>query len=316
MNKPKKLKREYINFKINKRYHKLSKCNLPFGFYNKRKDKFEWVNYVKYHDNTTGYNNNTYLMDALSDICKVDLTYHYNIKNKSTDQNYQSHSHDFDSVLKELYLYPESFSIPNEYKNNYSTQELNLINEMQKYLLFIELKDFQNSKEYNLIEKKCEKIFAKEKMNLIDKIKIAYLSKRSQKINYQNRLVRCHNKRQEKYQDYGHLIFSKEKIENIINNQQDFLIHYSPFLKNDNDYSSTIGNKYLIKDEDFNILGSIEIIENKIIKFKNLEQILDKKVNNLQSYKNEVKQNAMKLDENFNDESLIIFEKIKMLEKF
>lgn len=316
MNKLKELKYKYLNYKVNRKYRKLDKCNLPFRFYNKKSEQCEWVNYKNFIDNTSRYDSNILLLDALSDICKIGLTYHYNINNNKKDKNYQNHSHDFNSVLKDLYFYPESFNIPDEFKNNYSRQELNYINELQKYLLFIELKDFKNSKEYYSIEEKCKKLLAKDKINLIDKAKITYLSKKGQKINYQDMLDRCHNKKYAKYQDYGQLIFPKEKIENIIDNGQDFLIHYSPFFKNDDDIYSTIGHKYLLKDENYNILACIEIIDNKKMKFKDLNKTMTNGIKDFQEYKNDIKKYYIELDKNFNDENFIVYEKIKMLEKF
>ncbi len=309
------MKKKNKNFKINRKYRKLDKCNLPFEFYDKNKEKYEWVNYIKYIDNTMTYNRNKYLIDAIETICKVGITYNYNINNNCNNKNYQSHCHNFDSVLKELYFYPESFNIPDEFKEDYSKQELNFIEEIQKYLLFIKLKDFQYSKEYKLIEEKVTKIFSQEKINLIDKIKIAYLNIKSQKILYKNKLARCHNERQAKYQNYDHLILSKEKIKNIINNHQKFLIRYSPYFKNTKTFSS-IGKKYLLKDENYNILASIEIMENQIIKFKDFKQAMAKEVKDFQNYKKALKKNYIALDKSFNDESLIVYEKIKVLEKY
>ena len=316
MNKLRELKYKYLKYKVNRKYRKLDKCNLPFRFYNKKSEQCEWVNYKNFIDNTSGYNSNILLLDALRDICRISLTYHYNIGNSKQDKDYQNHSHDFDNVLKDLYFYPESFNIPDEFKNNYSMQELNYINELQKFLLFIELKDFKNSKEYYSIEEKCKKLLAKDKINLIDKAKITYLSKKGQKINYQDMLDRCHNKKYAKYQDYGQLIFPKEKIENIIENGQDFLVHYSPFFKNDDEIYSTIGHKYLLKDENYNILASIEIIDNKKMKFKDLNKTMTNGIKDFQEYKNDIKKHYIELDKNFNDESFIVYEKIKMLEKF
>ena len=316
MNKLRELKYKYLKYKVNRKYRKLDKCNLPFRFYNKKQESYEWVNYMNFIDNTSGYDNNIYLLDAISNICRIGLTYHYNIENNKKDKDYPNHSHDFDSVLKDLYFYPESFNIPDEFKNNYSRQELNYINELQKYLLFIELKDFKNSKEYYLIEEKCKKLLAKDKINLIDKVKIAYLNKKGQKINYQDMLNRCHNKKYAKYQDYGELTFPKEKIENITENGQNFLIYYSPFFKNEDDMYSTIGHKYLLKDENYNILASIEIIDNKKMKFKDFNQTMATGIKDFPKYKNDIKKNYIELDKNFNDESLIIYEKIKVLEKF
>lgn len=306
-----KLKWKYETYKINRRYRILNKCNLPFGFYDKRKEKYEWVSYIRRFDNTSGYENNTLLMDALENICKVGLTYHYTINNDKNRENYQSHSHNFDGVLNELYNYPESFYIPKEYKDNYSKQELNFIEEMQKYLLFIGLKDWKNSERFNLTAQKLEKILSKEKIFLKDKIKIAYLDKKAQKINYSDKLIRCHNERQAKYQNYSHLIMTKEKIEDILENRQNFLIYYLPFLNNDKNYS-TIKNKYLLKDEAYNILGSIEVIDNKIIKFKDFEKTIGKSMKNFSNYKKDLK----KLYKDFNEDNLIIYEKIKVLEKF
>lgn len=56
------------------------------------------------------------------------------------------HSHSFENVVRDLYDYPESFNISKEEEEFYSKQELNYLKRVQKYLLFIGLKDINEKR--------------------------------------------------------------------------------------------------------------------------------------------------------------------------
>ena len=52
------------------------------------------------------------------------------------------------------------------------------------------------------------------------------------------------------------------------------------------------------------------------MKFKDLNKTMTNGIKDFQEYKNDIKKHYIELDKNFNDESFIVYEKIKMLEKF
>ena len=57
-----------------------------------------------------------------------------------------SHAHSFEEVVSALYSSPESFSIAKDEEQYYSKQELEYLRRVQKYLLFIGMKDLEKQK--------------------------------------------------------------------------------------------------------------------------------------------------------------------------
>lgn len=123
----------------NKRYKKLKQCNLPYSFWDKKRDTFEWV----YYDELKpyGYDIKNSLYEALRNISSSGVTYHYEAyvcEEMDTEQEpkYQwieSHCHSFDELIECLYDSPESFRIPEKYLEEYSKQELRCLNKLQSY---------------------------------------------------------------------------------------------------------------------------------------------------------------------------------------
>lgn len=325
-----RLKNKYYEFRDKIRYRKIKKANLPYPFYDKRRETFEWVFYDRgIIDGRYFYNVSSNLHYALEDITASGVTYHYIIDNKHPkkvkifdDDNFISkevyHSHNFEEVLRALYDYPEYFYIPDEFKDNYSKQELRFLNNIQKYLQFIGLKDYKPSNERNILRKKFDKIFSKPKENLIDKIKIKYYDKLERKIIEKEYYERYHNSKYEKYKDYYFITLDKENVDLIINNKKDYIIHYSPYIK-ENDNFSTVNEKYLLKDKDSNIYALIEITKNEKMQFKDLDKTKAyclEYFKNFEEYKDYLRDKYKKINRDFNDNSLIIYEQIKVLEVF
>ena len=69
-----------------------------------------------------------------------------------------THAHSFDEVVRDLYDYPESFKISKAEEEFYSKQELGYLKRVQKYLLFIGMKDndfkSKNTRYRNKLHKK------------------------------------------------------------------------------------------------------------------------------------------------------------------
>lgn len=141
-------KHEFIEFE--KRYEKFKKNNLPTPFFDDERQTFEYVYYSNhiFNKNSQKYPEvNHMLTDALADIAHTGLYYSFNCKEIfNTDDGDEitvghNHAHSFDEVVRFLYDFPESFSIPKEDEKFYSEQELHYLRRVQKYLLFIGLKD-------------------------------------------------------------------------------------------------------------------------------------------------------------------------------
>lgn len=140
--------REFIEFQ--KRYEKFQKNNLPTPFFDDERQTFEYV-YYSYrffnNDNKKYPEINHMLIDALANIAFTGLYYSFNCKEIAYTKDGvkitfgHSHAHSFEEVVSCLYDFPESFSIPKEDEKFYSEQELHYLRRVQKYLLFIGLKD-------------------------------------------------------------------------------------------------------------------------------------------------------------------------------
>ena len=139
---------EFIEFQ--KRYEKFKKNNLPTPFFDDERQTFEYVYYSNdFFNNDSGKfpEVNCMLTDALADIAFTGLYYSFNCKiiaytKDGVKITYgHSHAHSFEEVVRSLYDFPESFSISKEDEKFYSEQELHYLRRVQKYLLFIGLKD-------------------------------------------------------------------------------------------------------------------------------------------------------------------------------
>lgn len=146
-------KHELIEFE--KRYEKFKKNNLPTPFFDDERQTFEYVYYFNsFFNNDSGKfpNVKCMLTDALADIAFTELYYSFNCKiiaytKDSVKIIYgHRHAHSFEEVVSHLYNFPESFSIPKEDEKFYSEQELHYLRKVQKYLLFIGLKDISETK--------------------------------------------------------------------------------------------------------------------------------------------------------------------------
>ena len=94
------------------------------------------------------YNN---LTEALENIADTSFYYSYTTKyQKLTNEGIKfvvgkTHAHSFENVVRDIYQSPESFRISHDEKI-FSKQELRYLKKLQKYLLFIGLKDINSNK--------------------------------------------------------------------------------------------------------------------------------------------------------------------------
>ena len=134
-----------------KRYDKFKKNNLPTPFFDDERNTYEYVCFN--NDELEVYHN---LTIALSDMAYTGFYYPFTDKHiescfkdkKRIDKVVigHNHAHFFEEVVRYLYYSPESFSISKDEEKYYSKQQLEYLRRIQKYLLFIGLKDLETNK--------------------------------------------------------------------------------------------------------------------------------------------------------------------------
>ncbi len=161
-------KKEYKEFE--KRYDKFKKNNLPTSFWDDERQTLEYV----YYDTEMDYINTVFasedddfdrrlhidksLVDALGDISCTGFYYPYTCKYFTLPREDEeeprkmhiklghTHDHYFEHVVSSLYDFPESFKIEDNELEFYSKQQLEYLRRVQKYLLFLGLKDIEEPK--------------------------------------------------------------------------------------------------------------------------------------------------------------------------
>lgn len=139
------------------RYEKFKNNNLPTPFWDEDRETLEYVN-VGNHKTIFNFDETenkmevyTSLTEALENIADVGFYYPFKAKYQNLTKEGpkfvigKTHSHSFENVVVALYDSPESFSISKEEEEFYSDQELKYLKKLQKYLLFIGLKDIEAS---------------------------------------------------------------------------------------------------------------------------------------------------------------------------
>lgn len=192
-----------------KRYDKFKKNNLPKSFWDEERQTLEYV----YYDAKLDRDNKIFasdddefdrrlhveknLTDALSNIAFTGFYYPYTCKyftlprigeeelRERKIELGRTHAHDFEHVVSSLYDFPESFKIEDDDVEYYSKQELRYLRRVQKYLLFLDLKDLESPK-----------------------VKVE----------------RYRNKRQKKYCDAYINSFSDESLDDFLNDKRDFYV--------------------------------------------------------------------------------------------
>lgn len=322
------LKTKYYNWKENRRYKKFKGCSLPYPFWDKRRDTFEWVYYDEVRQ--CGYDVENSLYEALGNVSCSGVTYHYeaymygrkNPKQKECKyQNLISHCHSFDEIVRCLYEYPETFRIPDEFKDEYSNQELRYLNKVQSYLKIIGLKDGKKSKEIQELNDRWQEIDDKKRKSINDLFFLLNYSRLFERQREKEDLERYSNELAVLYSSYYPLYTDKKGIaEAYINGKKDYIIK----VKYSFDNETKVGRKYLVVNEDNRYVGSLEVISEEYISFKDLkEDMVDYKLAGYRSFKDykqhlfyDYKEIGNIYQEEFKDDSLLIYLKVKVLEKF
>ena len=184
---------------FDKRYEKFKNNNLPTPFWDDERQTFE---YVWYETNDEYPNDNREarvlrvqpcLLEALGRITWNGFYYSYTCGHftwyKDEEPKYvvgHVHAHNFEEVVRDLYEFPESFSIAKDEEKYFSKQELDYLGNVKKYLLFIGLKD-------------------------LDTPKVS--------------IKRFRNKRHEKYQDASICAYKNKTIELFLSGKRDFSVY-------------------------------------------------------------------------------------------
>jgi hypothetical protein len=148
--------------KFIKRYDKFKKNNLPTPFWDEERQTLE---YIYFYNRKSILNSkevkdelevNSRLSEALGDIAFTGFYYSFTYKHimgwKENGKYIKksvvghSHAHSFEEVVSALYSSPESFNIAKDEEQFYSKQELEYLRRVQKYLLFIGMKDLEKQK--------------------------------------------------------------------------------------------------------------------------------------------------------------------------
>ena len=134
------------------RYNKFKKNNLPTPFWDEERQTLEYV----YYNNKKELAINSSLSSAIGNIACTGFYYPFTSKHMMAFKENgkiirkfatkHTHAHFFEDVVKALYDSPESFNISLDEEKFYSKQELKYLKRIQKYLLFIGLKDLETSK--------------------------------------------------------------------------------------------------------------------------------------------------------------------------
>ena len=203
----------------NYRYEKFKKNNLPTPFWDKERQVLEYVFYDK-----NDYSICSNLIDSLSN--KFSLYYPFNCLVTGKDGNKKTghcHEHTFEEVVRDLYNYPVSFSIPKKDEIYYSRQELEYLQILKNYLLLVGLDDIP------------------------DNVKVT---------RYRNKLAK-------KYQNAIIIKLSKKEINDIIKGKRVFFAVKKNRYNKDLKIYSKGELQYLIVDEKNNFRLLIEYVERK-----------------------------------------------------
>ena len=307
------------------RYKKFINCSIPYPFYDEKNHTFEWVMYNK---NIKQFIIKTNLLDALEENVNYGFTYHYKAKLLEREYPEQelkyrfmiNHCHQFEEVVRKLYDYPETFEIPDEFLEEYSKQELAYLKQIKNYLLLIGLKDWRESQEKKLLDKKWEEIDKKKNKSFQDILFLLSYSKKWKKLTEKEYLIRYENTKALEYASYNPIWFSDDKIANaIISGSKDYLICIQYSFS-----TPKLHDKFLLIDSNHNYLGVIEIISENIITFKDLkEDMVNYKLigyKNFNEYKNYLLNSYIEeskcFNESFTENSLIKYAKIRVIKKF
>ena len=277
-----------------------------------------------------GYDIQISLYEALGNVSSSGVTYHYEAlmygrkdpeEKEAKYQMMESHCHSFDEVVSCVYRYPETFHIPDDCLEEYSKQELSCLKKMQSYLKAIGLLDEKESSEITTLNKKWKEIDDKKRKSIKDYFFLLGYSKRLEKLREKENLKRYTNEKASLYSSYYPLYTEKKGIaEAYLNGQKDYILN----RKYSFDKKTQVGERYMVVNANNEYCGTLEVISEEFIPFKELkDEMVDYKLAGYKTfleYKKHLYQDylekAKMFQEEFTDESLLTYLKVKVLEKF
>lgn len=322
------LKDKYYRWKINRRYKKFKNCSLPYPFWDKKRDTFEWVYYDE--SRQSGYDIQNSLYEALGNVSSSGVTYHYEAfmygreNHEQEEAKYQmteSHCHSFDEIVCRVYDYPESFRIPEDCLEEYSKQELRCLKKMQSYLKAIGLQDEKENPEITALNKKWEEIDNKKKKGLTDRLFLLRYSKKWEKLREKEKFERYCNEKALLYSSYRLLHTEKEGISDAyLNGKKNYILS----RKYSFDKKTEVGNKYMVVNPDNEYCGTLEVISEEFLPFKDLKaEMVDYKLAGYKTFSDykehlyhDYQERGKMYNEEFTEDSLLIYLKVKVLERF
>lgn len=322
------LKDKYYSWKINRRYKKFKKCSLPYPFLDKKRDTFEWVYYDEHRQ--SGYDVQNSLYEALGNVSSSGVTYHYEAfmcgrKNPEQDEYkyemMESHCHSFDEVVGRVYDYPESFRIPKDCLEEYSKQELRCLKKMQSYLNAIGLKDKKDSPEITALDEKWIDIDNKKKKSLKDRFFLLSYQNKWEKLREKEKLERYSNEKALLYSSYYPLYTEKKGIaEAYLSGKKDYFIRRKYTFHKETE----VGHRYMVVNSNNEYCGTLEVVSEEFIPFKDLKaEMVDYKLAGYKTFLDykehlyrDYQQDGKMFQEEFTEDSLLIYLKVKVLERF
>ncbi len=319
---------KYYLWRQKKRYRKFKNCSLPYPFWDKKRDTFEWVYYDEYRQ--LGYDIQTSLYEALGNVSCSGVTYHFEAfmygrkSSEEKEAKYQmmeSHCHSFDEVVRYVYNYPESFHIPDDCFVEYSKQELRCLKKMQSYLKAIGLPDKKESHEITALNEEWQIIDSKKRKSLKDYLFLLRYTKKWEKLREKENLKRCANEKALLYSSYYPLYTENEgTAEAFLTGQKDYILK----RKYSFDKKEEIGNCYMVVNMDNEYCGTLEVVREEIFPFKELKpEMVNYKLAGYKTfleYKEylyqKYQESAKMYQEEFTEDSLLSYLKVKVLEKF
>lgn len=226
---------------FNSRYDKFKKNNLPTPFWDEERETFEYVYFEEAKDQLEV---NPSLVEALGKITYTGFYYSFTSKHvQAWRENGKivkkvvighDHAHSFEEVVKVLYNSPESFSISKDEEKFYSKQELEYLRRVQKYLLFIGMKDLET-------------------------IKVP--------------VSRYRNKAHSKYGNTIIYRFNDEAIKNIINGKRNFKVtEWYPEYSGDEKFKSKEYQALIVDNED-NFKMFVEFTKREVKKYEDIKDV-------------------------------------------
>lgn len=219
------------------RYKQFKNNNLPEPFWDEERQVKEYVYYAPDRFSNVNDEEHNYvifnnLSDSLGEIAGASFYYSFTsgafVYNRDNDGKENGkvevghqHAHSFEEVVHSLYSFPESFNISSEEEIYFSQQELEYLKRVQKYLLFIGMKDFKFED------------FDDETGKIKDNIK------------------RYYNERQEKYKNVGVIKCSDENLLKITEGKRNYFVIVPYDTSIYNDYEDFSDRYALVIDSNF-----------------------------------------------------------------